>query len=134
MAPTTTKPVCRPMRSTSRTSSPESSAIGSRLHRAADVEGGQHGATGVVLVGERRAEQRHEAVAEELVHRALVAVHLGQRRLEEPAQERVHAVGAERSASAVELTRSQKSTVTGLRSPCMAAREVRIFSARCRGV
>ena len=65
------------------------------VHRAADVEGGEHGATGVILVGERRAEQRHEAVAEELVHRAFVAMHLRERRLEEAAQERVHAVGAD---------------------------------------
>jgi hypothetical protein len=34
-------------------------------------------------VGERRAEQCHDAVAEELVHRALVPVDLGQRALEE---------------------------------------------------
>ncbi len=39
-----------------------------------------------------------------------------------------------RSASAVEPTRSQKSTVTGLRSPSSALRDVRIRSARCRGV
>src|SRR5262245_8397457 len=39
-----------------------------------------------------------------------------------------------RSASEVEPTRSQNSTVTGLRSPCMALRDVRIFSARWRGV
>ena len=95
MAPTTTKPVCRPMRSTSRTSSPESSAMRLGVHRAADIEGGEHGATGVILVGERRAEQRHEAVAEELVHRAFVAMHLRERGLEEAAQKRVHAVGAD---------------------------------------
>ena len=44
------------------------------------------------------------------------------------------ASGPSRSASAVDPTRSQKSTVTGLRSPCSAAREVRMRSARWRGV
>ena len=39
-----------------------------------------------------------------------------------------------RSARAVEPTRSQKSTVTGLRSPSSALRDVRIRSARWRGV
>ena len=29
----------------------------------------------MILVGERRAKQRHDAVAHHLVHRALVAVH-----------------------------------------------------------
>ena len=37
----------------------------------------------MILVGERGAEERHEAVAEELVDRALVAVDLGQGGLEE---------------------------------------------------
>ncbi len=47
----------------------------------------------VVLVGQRRAEQRHEAVAEELVDRALVAVDLAHRQLEEAVEQRVHALG-----------------------------------------
>jgi hypothetical protein len=33
----------------------------------------------VILARDRRPEQRHEPVAEELVDRALIAVHLGQR-------------------------------------------------------
>src|SRR5262249_18470497 len=44
------------------------------------------------------------------------------------------ASGPSHSARAVELARSQKSTVTCLRSPVSAAREVRILSARWRGV
>ncbi len=40
------------------------------------------GAHRVVFVGERRAEERHDAVAHDLVHRALVAVH----RLHHPLQ------------------------------------------------
>ena len=39
----------------------------------------------MVLVGERRAEQRHDTVPEDLVHRPLVAVH----RLHHPVQRRV---------------------------------------------
>src|SRR5262249_35280234 len=42
-----------------------------------------------------RAEQRHEAVAEKLVDRALVTVHLGERGLEEGVDQNVHALGAE---------------------------------------
>src|SRR5687767_7413864 len=49
----------------------------------------------MILVREGRAEERHEAVAEELVDRALVAMHLRERGLEEPAQQRVHGLGAE---------------------------------------
>jgi len=42
--------------------------------------------------------------------------------------------GPTRSARGVELARSQKSTVTCLRSPSSAAREVRMRSAKCLGV
>src|SRR5262249_22170318 len=56
---------------------------------------GQRGPPGVVLVGERGAEQGHEPVAEELVDRALVPVHLDQDRLEEPVEQRVHGLGSE---------------------------------------
>ena len=38
--------------------------------------------------------------------------------------------GPSRSASGVELARSQKRTVTGFRSPSSMLREVRIFSAK----
>ena len=48
--------------------------LGSLLHR----ECGKRGAACVVLVGDRGAEEGHEAVAEELVDRALVAVDLGE--------------------------------------------------------
>jgi hypothetical protein len=39
-------------------------------------------APGVILVGDGRAEERHDPVAEELVDRALVAVHLGEHEIE----------------------------------------------------
>ena len=54
---------------------------------AAGPSGGEHGPPGVVLVRDRRAEQGHEAVAEELVDRPLVAVDLGQGQLEEPVEQ-----------------------------------------------
>jgi hypothetical protein len=44
------------------------------LERLLHPEGGIAGAHGVVLVGQRRTEQRHDPVAHHLVHRALVAV------------------------------------------------------------
>ena len=49
-----------------------------------------NGAARVVLVRDGRAEQRHDAVAEELVDGALVAVDLGQHQLESAAHERMH--------------------------------------------
>ena len=39
-------------------------------------------ALGMVLMGDRRSKQRHDAITPELVHGALVAVHLGQHQLE----------------------------------------------------
>src|SRR5262245_50141326 len=47
---------------------------------------------------------------------------------------RCHASGSICSASSIEPFTSVKSTVTCLRSPSRAHREVRIFSARCLGV
>ena len=48
------------------------------------------GALRVILVGDRGAEQRHDPVAEELVHGALVAVHLGQHQFEGTIHQPVH--------------------------------------------
>src|SRR5215469_7237944 len=45
------------------------------LERLLHPEGGVAGAHGVILMGQGRPEQRHDAVAHDLVHRALVAVH-----------------------------------------------------------
>ncbi len=49
--------------------------LGVAAHRRLQIERGVARAHGVILVGERRAEQRHDAVAHDLVHRALVAVY-----------------------------------------------------------
>jgi hypothetical protein len=54
------------------------------------AERGERGTARVVLVGERGAEEGHEAIAEELVDRALVAMHLGEGGLEEGVDEDVH--------------------------------------------
>ena len=53
------------------------------------------GAGGVVLVADGRAEQRHEAVPEELVDCALVAVDLRQHQLEGAVHQRVDVLGIE---------------------------------------
>ena len=45
------------------------------LERLLHAQGGVTGADGVVLERHRRAEQRHDAVAHHLVHRALVLAH-----------------------------------------------------------
>ena len=48
--------------------------LGVPAHRLLHADGGAAGAHRVILVGDRRAEERHDAVAHHLVHRALVAV------------------------------------------------------------
>ncbi len=59
-----------------------------------DRERGKRGAACVVLVGDRGAEEGHEAVAEELVDRALVAVDLGEGECEEAVDDPVIFLGA----------------------------------------
>ena len=41
------------------------------LHRQRGVTG----AHGMILMGKRRAEQRHDSIAQHLIHRALIMVH-----------------------------------------------------------
>jgi hypothetical protein len=48
------------------------------------------GALGVILVRNRRPKERHDAVAEELVHRPLVAMHLRQHQLKGPIHQAVN--------------------------------------------
>jgi hypothetical protein len=60
-----------------------------------DAEGGQDRAPRVILVRDGRPEQRHEPVAEELVDRALIAVHLAQRAPEEPVDDQVKLLRAQ---------------------------------------
>ena len=65
------------------------------FERPRDAEGGVDGAPRVILVGDGRPEERHDAVAEELVHRALVAVDLGEHEIEGVAHEPMHFLGIE---------------------------------------
>ena len=71
------------MRTVSGISVPGATAMGRSRSARAMPSAASDRAARVILVGERRAEERHEAVAEELVDRALVAMHLGERDLEE---------------------------------------------------
>ena len=48
--------------------------VGPAAHAVLHAQGGVAGADGVVLVGQRRAEERHDPVAHDLVHGALVPV------------------------------------------------------------
>ena len=54
-----------------------------------DAERGLQRAARVVLMGDRGTEERHDAVAEKLIHGALVAVDFGQHELEGPRHEAV---------------------------------------------
>jgi hypothetical protein len=89
----------------------------------------------VVLVGQRRSEERHDPVAHDLVDGALVAVdglhHPFEHRIEQLPRLLGITVGEQFHRA---LVRSAKSTVTCLRSPSRALLEVKIFSARCLGV
>src|SRR4029453_4632952 len=49
--------------------------------------------SGVIFMGDRRAEERHDAVAQELVHRPLVAMDLGEHELERAAHDLVYVLG-----------------------------------------
>ena len=65
------------------------------LEGALDAERGAHRPLRMVLVSDRRAEERHDAVAEELIHRAFVPMDLGQHELERARHERVHVLRVE---------------------------------------
>ena len=75
IARTTTSPELRPTRM--RSSRPRRAAhlLGIGLHGGLHGQGGIAGPQGVIFVGNRGAKQRHDAVAQHLVHRALKAVH-----------------------------------------------------------
>src|SRR5262249_25192609 len=52
------------------------------LEGALDTERGMHRAPRMILMSDRRPEQRHDAIAEELVDRAFVPVDFGEHQLE----------------------------------------------------
>jgi hypothetical protein len=66
-----------------------------RLKTVADRKRRRERAVGVVLVRDRGAEERHDAVAEELVDRALVTVDRLEHDLERPVDDRVDVFGIE---------------------------------------
>ena len=71
---TTTSPEFSPTRIWTSTPSARRTLLGVLLDRVLHPERRVAGAHGVVLVGERRAEERHDPVAHDLVDGALVAV------------------------------------------------------------
>jgi hypothetical protein len=84
----------------------------------------------MVLVGDWRAEQRHDPVAHHLVQGALVAVDGFHHPLKDGIEELARLLGVPVGQQSIEPFRSAKSTVTCLRSPSRAVLDVRIFSAR----
>ena len=103
--------------------------------RVAQVQRRVAGALRVILVRDRRAEERHDAVAGVLIDRALEAMHAFREDREEAVEDRVPSSRDPAcSASSIEPFTSAKSTVTCLRSPSSADLDCRILSARCFGV
>ena len=74
IARTTTSPEFRPTRMLDGDAVRAPDSLGVPLDRLLHAQRGVAGADGVILVGERRAEQRHDPVAHDLVDGALVAV------------------------------------------------------------
>ena len=84
----------------------------------------------MVFVGEGRPEQRHDAIAHDLVDRALIAVDGGHHGSSAGSRSCRASSGSRSPSNSIDPFRSANSTVTCLRSPSSAVREVRIFSAR----
>ena len=105
--------------------------LGIAAQRGLHGEGRITGPHGVILMRQRRAEQRHDAIAHDLVHGALRSGVRPPSSVPAPGSRSWRASSGSRSArSSIEPLRSANSTVTCLRSPSSALREVRIFSAR----
>jgi hypothetical protein len=64
-------------------------------NRLADGQRRQHGSARMIFVGHRCTEERHEAVAEELIDRTLEAMDFTHRGLEERVEHLVHLVWAD---------------------------------------
>ena len=83
MARTTTSPELSPTRLCTASPCVPTHLLAVAAHGRLDGQGGVTGAHGVVLVGHGRPKQRHDAVAHDLVYRALVAVHRGHQVLQD---------------------------------------------------
>ena len=88
------------------------------------------GPYGVVFMRNRRPKQGHNAIAHDLVHGPFVAVHGRHHALQHRVEELPASSGSRSASSSMEPLRSANSTVTCLRSPARALRDVKIFSAR----
>ena len=73
--PTTTSPEFRPIRTANSRPALAPHVFGERTELARQIERGRAGALGVVFVGDRGAEERHDAIAGVLVDGSLVSVH-----------------------------------------------------------
>jgi hypothetical protein len=62
----------------------------SSMQASPDAHGSQYSPPGMVLMGNGRAEQGHDAVPQELIDRALIVVHFAQDKREELVEQRVH--------------------------------------------
>ena len=82
----------------------------------ADREGRSHRTFRVILVRDRRAEERHHRVTDELLDRAAAALKLAAETSVVRGEDRLDILGVQPSAREVNPTRSAKSTVTILRS------------------
>ena len=131
---TTTSPELSPTRICSSTPWARRMLLGVALDRLLHAQRRVAGAHRVVLVGERRAEQRHDAVAHHLVDGALVAVHrlhhAFEHRIEELARLLRVAVG-EQLHRALEVGEQHRDL---LALAFQRGFERRMFSARCLGV
>ena len=134
MARTTTSPELRPTRICTRDAVGLPDLLGVAPHRGLHVERRVAGPHRVVLVGERRAEERHDPVAHDLVDRALVAVDGLHHPLEDGIEELPRLLGVavgEQLHRALEVGEEHRDL---LALAFEGALEVRIFSARCLGV
>ena len=86
--PTTTSPELSPMRTEKSRPALAPQLVGVAAQLVAQVQRRVAGPLGVVLVGDGRAEERHDPVAGVLVDRALEAVHAVGQDLEEAVQDR----------------------------------------------
>ena len=88
----------------------------------------------MVLVGDGCTEEGHDAIAGELIDGPLEPMHPLQEDVKAAIHEGMDLLGIEALREAGKPGHVGNRTVTCLRSPSSALREVRIFSAQWRGV
>ena len=133
-APTSTSPVLTPTRMRTGTSSSDGHEVERLLH----PQGGPDGPLGVVLVGDRRAEQGDDGVADDLVDPAAEGIDVGDEPLEAAVDQvldllRVHRLGQRGVPDEVReedrhdptLVSPQAQVLSALRAEASACRHVR---------